>query len=63
MARARTKMDGPLAEAVCKFPCKRWNADNKGAIQAYNARIEREGLPLEKYRNFAEGACAKRKQG
>jgi antitoxin CcdA len=63
MAQARTKMDGPLAGAVCKSSWKRWNTDNKGAIQAYNARIEREGLPLEKHRNFAQGASAKRKQG
>ncbi len=30
----------------------RWNDDNKEAIDAYNARIEAEGLPLARYRTF-----------
>jgi hypothetical protein len=35
-----------------------WNEENKPAIDAYNQRIERDGLPLAKYRSFA-----KRRQG
>ena len=31
---------------------ERWNEDNKTAIDAYNKRIEQEGLPLAKYRSF-----------
>ena len=31
---------------------ERWNDDNKDAIDAYNARIEQEGLPLARYRGF-----------
>ncbi len=31
---------------------ERWNAENKDAIDHYNARIAAEGLPLEQYRTF-----------
>ena len=31
---------------------ERWNDDNKDAIEAYNARIAQEGLPLARYRGF-----------
>jgi hypothetical protein len=31
-----------------------WNEENKPA-KAYNQRIERDGLPLEKYRSCAKG--------
>ena len=34
----------------------RWNDDNKDAIDAYNARIEQQGLPLARYRGFWRGA-------
>jgi antitoxin CcdA len=33
-----------------------WNEENKPAIDAYNQRIERDGLPLAKYRSFAKRA-------
>lgn len=45
-------VDALLAEEVQKRYWARWNEDNKEAIAAYNARIEREGLPLAKYRSF-----------
>ncbi len=45
-------VDALLAEEVRKRYWERWNAENKEAIAAYNARIEREGLPLAKYRSF-----------
>jgi hypothetical protein len=32
-----------------------WKEENKQAIADYNARIEREGLPLAKYRRFMKG--------
>jgi antitoxin CcdA len=44
-----------LAEEVRRRYWERWNADNKDAIDAYNHRITRDGLPLAKYRSFAKG--------
>ncbi len=48
-------VDTLLAEEVRRRYWERWNADNKGAIEAYNERIERDGLPLAKHRSFAKG--------
>ena len=48
-------VDALLAEEVRRRYWERWNADNKGAIEAYNERIERDGLPLARYRSFAKG--------
>ncbi len=45
-------VDALLAEEVRKRYWARWNAENKDAIDAYNARVERDGLPLAKYRSF-----------
>jgi antitoxin CcdA len=45
-------VDALLTEAVRKRYWERWNDENKDAIAAYNARIEREGLPLARYRTF-----------
>ncbi|MDB5858921.1 MAG: post-segregation antitoxin CcdA [Ramlibacter sp.] len=45
-------VDTLLAEEVKRRYWERWNEDNKGAIEAYNERIAREGLPLAKYRTF-----------
>ena len=45
-------VDALLAAEVRKRYWERWNDENKDAIAAYNARIEREGLPLAKYRSF-----------
>ena len=47
-------VDGLLAEEVHRRYWERWNEENKAAISAYNARIERDGLPLAKYRSFAK---------
>ncbi len=47
-------VDTLLAEEVRKRYFERWNADNAEAIAHYNARIEREGLPLAKYRTFMQ---------
>lgn len=47
-------VDTLLAEEVQRRYWARWNEDNKAAISAYNERIEREGLPLAKYRSFAK---------
>ena len=48
-------VDALLAEEVSKRYWARWNEDNKAAIEHYNARIEREGLPLARYRTFLKG--------
>lgn len=46
-------VDELLAAEVERRYWARWNEENREAIEAYNARIEREGLPLAKYRSFA----------
>lgn len=48
-------VDALLAEEVRRRYWERWNADNRGAIDAYNERIERDGLPLARHRSFAKG--------
>ena len=48
-------VDALLAEEVKKRYWERWNTENKDAIEHYNARIEREGLPLARYRTFMQG--------
>jgi antitoxin CcdA len=48
-------VDGLLAEEVRRRYWERWNEENKTAIRAYNDRVERDGLPLAKYRSFAKG--------
>ena len=48
-------VDALLADEVRKRYWERWNEENKAAIDHYNQRIEREGLPLAKYRTFAKG--------
>ncbi len=44
-----------LAEEVERLYWERWNEDNRAAIDNYNARIEREGLPLARWRSFMQG--------
>ncbi len=48
-------VDALLAEEVQRRYWARWNEQNREAIDTYNARIEREGLPLAKYRTFLRG--------
>ncbi|MDD5336293.1 MAG: type II toxin-antitoxin system CcdA family antitoxin [Rhodoferax sp.] len=45
-------VDGLLAREVARRYWEQWNERNKGAIDAYNARIAKHGLPLAKYRSF-----------
>ena len=45
-------VDELLAGEVRRRYWERWNEENKEAIDEYNARIAREGLPLAKYRSF-----------
>ena len=46
-------VDELLAKEVQRVYWEQWNERNKDAIEAYNARIAKEGLPLAKYRTFA----------
>ncbi len=45
-------VDELLAAEVQRRYWERWNVENQEAIDAYNARIASEGLPLAKYRSF-----------
>ncbi len=45
-------VDTLLADEVQRRYWEQWNERNKDAIDAYNARIAKEGLPLAKYRSF-----------
>ena len=45
-------VDALLAAEVRKRYWERWNDENKDAIAAYNERVERDGLPLARYRSF-----------
>lgn len=47
-------VDTLLAEEVKRRYWQKWNEENKDAIDHYNARIKREGLPLAKYRTFGK---------
>lgn len=47
-------VDALLAEEVKRRYWEQWNERNKDAIDAYNARIAKYGLPLAKYRTFAK---------
>jgi antitoxin CcdA len=46
-------VDSLLAEEVKRRYWEKWAEVNKEAMNVYNARIAREGLPLAKYRSFA----------
>jgi antitoxin CcdA len=48
-------VDTLLVAEVRRRYWERWNVDNKEAIEAYNHRVEHDGLPLAKYRSFAKG--------
>jgi antitoxin CcdA len=45
-------VDAWLSEEVKRRYWERWREDNREAIDEYNTRIAKEGLPLEKYRTF-----------
>ena len=48
-------VDVLLANEVRKRYWERWNDEYREAVKAYNERIERDGLPLAKYRTFMNG--------
>ncbi len=41
-----------LEAAVAAERARRWQAENRPFFDWYNARVEAEGLPLAKYRQF-----------
>lgn len=41
-----------LEAAVAKRRAERWLAENSDALKSYNDYVEKNGLPLEKYRLF-----------
>lgn len=45
-------VDAFLSAEVERRYWERWNDDNKDAIDAYNVRVAKEGLPLSRYRSF-----------
>ncbi len=45
-------VDALLADEVRRRYWEQWNSENQGAVEAYNARIEAQGLPLARYRSF-----------
>lgn len=47
-------VDAFLQEEVKRLYWENWNERNKNAINAYNERIRKHGLPLAKYRTFGQ---------
>jgi len=45
-------VDAFLKDEVKRRYWEQWNELNKDAVAEYNERIEKYGLPLEKYRTF-----------
>lgn len=41
-----------LAVAVAGARAQRWLEDNRAGIEAWNERVERDGLPLAEFRRF-----------
>jgi antitoxin CcdA len=44
--------EASLREAVRKQKAKQWRDENRAAIQSSNEWVEKNGLPLERYRQF-----------
>jgi antitoxin CcdA len=44
--------EASLRDAVRKQKAAKWLEENRAALEGYNAWIEQNGLPLEKYRQF-----------
>jgi antitoxin CcdA len=44
--------EASLRDAVRKQKAAAWLAENRTAIDGYNAWVEKNGLPLEQYRQF-----------
>ncbi|MBI1235394.1 MAG: post-segregation antitoxin CcdA [Alphaproteobacteria bacterium] len=44
--------EASLRDAVRKLKAAQWLEENRAALEGYNAWVEKNGLPLEKYRQF-----------
>lgn len=44
--------EGGVREAVSNAKAEQWKRENAEAIESSNAWVEKNGLPLEKYRQF-----------
>lgn len=44
--------EASLRKEVCKEQAAQWLAENQHALAAYNDWVAKNGLPLEKYRQF-----------
>jgi len=44
--------EASLRDAVRKQKSTKWLEENREALEGYNAWIEKNGLPLEQYRQF-----------
>jgi len=44
--------EASLRDAVRKQKAAQWLEENRAAREGYNAWVEKNGLPLEKYRQF-----------
>lgn len=55
-------VDGLLTQEVKRRYWEQWNERNKDAIDAYNERIAKHGLPLAKYRSFGKSLGDGRKE-
>ena len=41
-----------LTEQIAETRAERWQAENREAIEAWNDYVEKNGLPLARYRQF-----------
>ena len=44
--------EAAIAEAARLERNRRWREENRGALEAYEQEIAREGLPLARFRSF-----------
>ncbi len=44
--------EAAIAEAARIERNRRWREENRGALEAYAREVEREGLPLARFRSF-----------
>jgi antitoxin CcdA len=44
--------EASLRDAVRKLKAAQWLEENRAALEGYNAWVEKNGLPLVKYRQF-----------
>jgi len=51
-ARLRVEVSGRSLEQVRQAVREAWNEENGEAIKAWNDWVEKNGLPLERYRAF-----------